>query len=41
MGQLTTKNDGHAAHLTINHAMIGNTIVVPGLLNQFMSWEEI
>jgi short-subunit dehydrogenase len=36
IGQLTTRNVGHVARLTINQALKGRTIVVPGLINQFM-----
>ena len=38
IGQLTTRNVGHVARLTINQALKGRTIVVPGLINQFMRW---
>ena len=38
IGQLTTKNVGYVAHLTINQALRGKTIVVPGFLNQLMRW---
>lgn len=38
IGQLTTRNVGYVAHLTINQALRGKTIVVPGFLNQFMRW---
>ncbi len=36
IGQLTTRNVGHVARLTIDQALKGKTIVVPGLINQFM-----
>jgi len=38
IGQLTTRNVGHVARLTIDQALKGKTIVVPGLINQFMRW---
>lgn len=38
IGQLTTKNVGHVARLTIDQALRGKTIVVPGFLNRFMRW---
>jgi len=38
MGQLTTRNVGYVARLTIDQALRGKTIVVPGFLNQFMRW---
>ena len=36
MGQLTTRNVGQVAQLTIRQALKGKSIVVPGLINQFM-----
>ena len=36
IGQLTTRNVGQVARLTIREALKGKTIVVPGLINQFM-----
>ena len=38
IGQLTTRNVGHVARLTIDQALKGKPIVVPGLINQFMRW---
>lgn len=38
IGQLTTRNIGQVARLTINKALKGKTIVVPGLINQLMRW---
>jgi short-subunit dehydrogenase len=38
IGQLTTRNVGQVARLTVNQALKGKTIVVPGLINQFMRW---
>jgi short-subunit dehydrogenase len=38
MGQLTTRNVGWVARLTINQALRGKTIVVPGFLNQILRW---
>jgi short-subunit dehydrogenase len=36
IGQLTTRNVGQVAHLTIKNALKGKAIVVPGLINQIM-----
>lgn len=38
IGQLTTQNVGRVARLTVDQALKGKTIVVPGFLNQFMRW---
>ena len=38
IGQLTTQNIGRVARLTINQALKGKFIVVPGFLNQVMRW---
>jgi short-subunit dehydrogenase len=38
MGQLTTRNVGHVSRLTIDQAIKGKTIVIPGLINRFMRW---
>jgi len=38
IGQLTTRNVGQVARLTIKKALKGKTIVVPGLINQIMRW---
>lgn len=36
MGQLTTLNVGRVAHKTVDHALRGKAIYVPGFLNQLM-----
>jgi short-subunit dehydrogenase len=36
MGQLTTRNVGYVARLTLDQALRGKTVVVPGLINQLM-----
>jgi len=38
IGQLTTRNVGQVARMTIDQALKGKTIVVPGLINQLMRW---
>jgi short-subunit dehydrogenase len=38
MGQLTTQNIGRVAAITIDQALRGKAIVIPGFLNQFMRW---
>jgi len=38
IGQLTTRNVGQVARLTIDKAVKGRSIVVPGLINQIMRW---
>ena len=38
IGQLTTQNIGRVAGLTVDRALKGKTIVIPGFLNQFMRW---
>ncbi len=38
IGQLTTRNVGYVARLTINRALQGRPLVIPGLLNQIMHW---
>ncbi|MGB2965266.1 MAG: SDR family NAD(P)-dependent oxidoreductase [Anaerolineales bacterium] len=38
IGQLTTQNIGRVARITVNQALSGRTIVVPGFLNQVMRW---
>jgi short-subunit dehydrogenase len=38
IGQLTTQNVGQVAKLTVDKALKGRAIVVPGFLNQFMRW---
>lgn len=38
IGQLTTRNVGKVARLTIRQALKGKSIVVPGLINQIMRW---
>jgi len=36
MGQLTTRNVGYVARLTIDRALTGRSVVVPGAINQLM-----
>jgi short-subunit dehydrogenase len=38
MGQLTTRNVGHVAKLSVDKALQGKSIVVPGFINQLMRW---
>lgn len=38
IGQLTTVNAGHAARLTIDRALAGKSIVIPGALNRLFRW---
>ena len=38
IGQLTTRNIGRVARLTVDQALRGKTIVVPGFINQMMRW---
>jgi short-subunit dehydrogenase len=38
IGQLTTQNVGRVAKITVNKALQGKAIFIPGLLNQFMRW---
>ena len=38
IGQLTTQNVGRVAKLTVDKALKGKAVVVPGFLNQFMRW---
>ncbi|MCJ7716285.1 MAG: hypothetical protein MUO54_07175 [Anaerolineales bacterium] len=38
IGQLTPQNVGRVARTTLDHALRGKTIVVPGFLNQVMRW---
>lgn len=38
IGQMTTRNVGQVARLTINQALKGRAIVVPGFINQVMRW---
>jgi uncharacterized protein len=38
IGQLTTRNVGWVAKLTIDSAIKGRRIVIPGWINQFMRW---
>ena len=38
LGQLTTEDIGKVAHQTIEAALRGKAIVVPGLLNQMARW---
>jgi len=38
IGQLTTRNVGQVARLTVSQALRGKTIVVPGFINQVMRW---
>ncbi|NPV77572.1 MAG: SDR family NAD(P)-dependent oxidoreductase [Anaerolineae bacterium] len=38
IGQFTTVNTGHAARLTIDRALAGKSIVIPGVLNRLFRW---
>jgi short-subunit dehydrogenase len=38
IGQLTTRNVGQVARLTVSKALKGRGIVIPGLINQVMRW---
>jgi hypothetical protein len=38
IGQLTTQNIGQVARVTVDQALRGKTIVVPGFLNQLLRW---
>jgi short-subunit dehydrogenase len=38
MGQLTTINVGTVAHKTIDKALEGRSVYIPGILNQFIHW---
>jgi len=38
IGQLTTQNIGRVARKTLDQALKGKTIVIPGFLNQVMRW---
>lgn len=41
LGQLTTRNVGWVARLTIDRALKGRRIVIPGGINQFMRWSGV
>jgi hypothetical protein len=38
LGQLTTRNVGWVARLTVDRALQGRRVVIPGWINQFMRW---
>ena len=38
LGQLTTQNTGTVAHLTLNAALKGDAVCIPGRLNQFLQF---